>query len=220
MALQRLKEAAEKAKHELSSSLETEINLPFIATNPKGEPLHVQKTMTRTELELLTMELVERTLEPCRACLKDAKLSPSDIQSVVLVGGMTRMPAVQKAVKEFFGREPEQGRQPGRGRRRRRRAPGRRARRTSRTSRCCSSTSRRSRSASRRAAACSRCSSRATRRSRRSGARSSRPASTTRTSCRSTSSRASARWPRTTRASRASSSRASRRRRAASRRSR
>ena len=109
MALQRLKEAAEKAKHELSSSLETEINLPFIATNSKGEPLHVQKTMKRAELELLCMELVERSLEPCRACLKDAKLSPSDIQSVVLVGGMTRMPAVQKAVKEFFGREPNKG---------------------------------------------------------------------------------------------------------------
>jgi len=109
MALQRLKEAAEKAKHELSSSLETEINLPFIATSAKGEPLHVQKTMKRAELELLCMELVERSLEPCRACLKDAKLSPSDIQSVVLVGGMTRMPAVQKAVKEFFGREPNKG---------------------------------------------------------------------------------------------------------------
>ncbi len=109
MALQRLKEAAERAKHELSSSIETEINLPFIATNPKGEPLHVQKTMTRAELELLTADLVERSLEPCRACLRDAKLSPSDIQSVVLVGGMTRMPAVQKAVKEFFGREPNKG---------------------------------------------------------------------------------------------------------------
>jgi len=109
MALQRLKEAAEKAKHELSSSLETELNLPFIATNSKGEPLHVQKTMKRAELELLTMELVERSLEPCRACLRDAKLSPSDIQSVVLVGGMTRMPSVQKAVKEFFGREPNKG---------------------------------------------------------------------------------------------------------------
>jgi molecular chaperone DnaK len=109
MALQRLKEAAEKAKHELSSSIETEINLPFIATNPKGEPLHVQKTMTRAEFELLTSELVERSLDPCRACLRDAKLSPSDIQSVVLVGGMTRMPAVQKAVKEFFGRAPNKG---------------------------------------------------------------------------------------------------------------
>jgi molecular chaperone DnaK len=109
MALQRLKEAAEKAKQELSSSLETEINLPFIATNPKGEPLHVQKTMTRTELELLTGELIERSLEPCRKCLKDAKLTPQDIQSVVLVGGMTRMPAVQKTVMEFFGKPPNKG---------------------------------------------------------------------------------------------------------------
>jgi molecular chaperone DnaK len=109
MALQRLKEAAEKAKHELSSSLETEINLPFIATNPKGEPLHVQKTMTRAELELLTGDLIERSLEPCRKCLDDAKLTPRDIQSVVLVGGMTRMPAVMKAVREFFGREPNKG---------------------------------------------------------------------------------------------------------------
>lgn len=109
MALQRLKEAAEKAKHELSSSLETEINLPFIATNAKGEPLHVQKTMKRAELELLTADLVERSLEPCRKCLADAKLSAADIQSVVLVGGMTRMPAVQKAVKEFFGRDPNKG---------------------------------------------------------------------------------------------------------------
>lgn len=109
MALQRLKEAAEKAKHELSSSLETEINLPFIATNAKGEPLHVQKSMTRSELEVLTMDLVERSLQPCRACLADAKLSPADIQSVILVGGMTRMPAVQRAVKEFFAREPNKG---------------------------------------------------------------------------------------------------------------
>ncbi len=109
MALQRLKEAAEKAKHELSSSLETEINLPFIATNPKNEPLHVQQAMKRSDLEVLTMDLVERSLEPCRACLADAKLSPSDIQSVILVGGMTRMPAVQRAVKDFFGREPNKG---------------------------------------------------------------------------------------------------------------
>ncbi len=109
MALQRLKEAAEKAKHELSSSLETEINLPFIATNSKGEPLHVQKTMTRAELELLVGDLIERSLEPCRKCLADAKLTPQDINSVILVGGMTRMPAVQKAVKEFFGKEPNKG---------------------------------------------------------------------------------------------------------------
>jgi len=109
MALQRLKEAAEKAKHELSSSLETEINLPFIATGGDGSPLHIVKTLTRAELEILTAELVERSLEPCRLALADAGLTPADINSVVLVGGMTRMPAVQKAVKEFFGKEPNKG---------------------------------------------------------------------------------------------------------------
>jgi molecular chaperone DnaK len=109
MALQRLKEAAEKAKHELSSSLETEINLPFIATNAKGEPLHIVKTMKRNELEMLTHDLVEKTLEPCKKALADAKVTPADIQNVILVGGMTRMPAVIKAVKEFFGREPNKG---------------------------------------------------------------------------------------------------------------
>jgi molecular chaperone DnaK len=109
MALQRLKEAAEKAKHELSSSLETEINLPFIATNTKGEPLHVVRTLTRADLELLTSDLVERTLEPCRKALEDAKVTPADIHNVVLVGGMTRMPAVQKAVRDFFGKEPHKG---------------------------------------------------------------------------------------------------------------
>jgi len=109
MALQRLKEAAEKAKHELSSSLETEINLPFIATSNKGEPLHIVKQMTRTELELLTMDLVERTLAPCKQALSDAKMTPTDIHNVVLVGGMTRMPAVQRSVKEFFGKEPHKG---------------------------------------------------------------------------------------------------------------
>jgi molecular chaperone DnaK len=109
MALQRLKEAAEKAKHELSSSLETEINLPFIATSAKGEPLHVIQTMTRVELELLTGELVERTLEPCKKALEDAKLTPTDIHNVILVGGMTRMPAVQSAVKSFFGKDPYKG---------------------------------------------------------------------------------------------------------------
>jgi molecular chaperone DnaK len=109
MALQRLKEAAEKTKHELSSSLETEINLPFIAQSTKGEPLHIVRTMTRSELELLTSDLVERTLEPCRKALQDAKLTPTDIHNVILVGGMTRMPAVQKTVKQFFGKEPHKG---------------------------------------------------------------------------------------------------------------
>jgi molecular chaperone DnaK len=109
MALQRLKEACEKAKHELSSSLETEINLPFVAVNAKGEPLHVIKTITRGELELLVGDLIDKTLEPCRKALADAKVTPADIQNVVLVGGMTRMPAVQRAVKAFFGKEPHKG---------------------------------------------------------------------------------------------------------------
>jgi molecular chaperone DnaK len=105
MALQRIKEAAEKAKHELSSSIETEVNLPFVATKG-GEPLHIVKTLTRSELELLTGDLVERTMEPCKQALADAKLTPTDIHNVVLVGGMTRMPSVQRAVKAFFGRDP------------------------------------------------------------------------------------------------------------------
>jgi molecular chaperone DnaK len=109
MALQRLKEAAEKAKHELSSSLETEVNLPFIATSTKGEPLHVVKNMTRVELEMLTQDLVDRTLDPCKKALEDANFTPSDIHNVVLVGGMTRMPAVQSAVKAFFGKTPSKG---------------------------------------------------------------------------------------------------------------
>jgi molecular chaperone DnaK len=106
MALQRLKEGAEKAKHELSSSLETEINLPFVAVGQGGTPLHVVKTLTRADLELLTGDLVERSLAPCKKALDDAKFRPSDINTVVLVGGMTRMPSVYKAVKEFFGTEP------------------------------------------------------------------------------------------------------------------
>jgi molecular chaperone DnaK len=109
MALQRLKEAAEKAKHELSSSIETEINLPFLAQSSSGEPLHIIKTMTRSELELMTADLVERTLDPCRKALEDARLTPTDIHNVILVGGMTRMPAVQKAVKQFFGKDPHKG---------------------------------------------------------------------------------------------------------------
>jgi molecular chaperone DnaK len=109
MALQRLKEAAEKAKHELSSSLETEVNLPFIAVSPSGEPLHLVRTLTRSELELLTSDLIERSLEPCRKALADAKLAVTDIDNVVLVGGMTRMPAVQQAVKQFFGKEAQRG---------------------------------------------------------------------------------------------------------------
>ena len=108
MALQRLKEAAEKAKHELSSSLETDINIPFIATGPSG-PIHLERTMKRSELEILTRDLIDRTLESCRAVLKDAKLNAEQVDQVVLVGGMTRMPAVQKAVKELFGKDPHKG---------------------------------------------------------------------------------------------------------------
>jgi len=108
MALQRLKEAAEKAKHELSSSLETEINLPFIAVS-KGGPLHLVRAMKRAELETLSAELIDRTIEPCKRALADAKMKVNEIDSVVLVGGMTRMPAVQRAVKEFFGKDPHKG---------------------------------------------------------------------------------------------------------------
>ncbi len=108
MALQRLKEAAEKAKHELSSSLETEINLPFIAADAKG-PKHLVRAMTRVELERLVDDLVEQTLDPCRRALADAKVDVKDIHQVVLVGGVTRMPLVQKKVAEFFGRPPYKG---------------------------------------------------------------------------------------------------------------
>jgi molecular chaperone DnaK len=108
MALQRLREAAEKAKHELSSSLETEINIPFIATG-KGGPLHLERPMKRSELEIMTSDLVERTLDACRAVLKDIRLEPSAIDQVVLVGGMTRMPAVQAAVTSLFGRDAHKG---------------------------------------------------------------------------------------------------------------
>ncbi len=108
MALQRLKEAAERAKHELSSSLDTEINLPFIATGAGG-PLHVERTLRRSELELLVGDLIDRTIDACARTIADARLKPADIQNVILVGGMTRMPSVQKAVKEFFGRDPHKG---------------------------------------------------------------------------------------------------------------
>ncbi len=107
-ALQRLKEAAEKAKIELSSVLETEINLPFIAADASG-PKHLQIRLTRAKLEALTKDLILRTLEPCRQALADARLKPSDVGQVILVGGQTRMPAVQRIVAEFFGREPHRG---------------------------------------------------------------------------------------------------------------
>jgi len=108
MALQRLKEAAEKAKHELSSSIETEINLPFIAADATG-PKHLIRPLTRADLEALVEALVDRTLEPCRKALEDANLSIDDIHQVILVGGQTRMPLVQKKVTDFFGKPPHKG---------------------------------------------------------------------------------------------------------------
>jgi len=108
MALQRLKEASEKAKCELSSSMSTEINLPFISADSSG-PKHLCITLTRSKLEQLVSHLIERSKEPCIKALKDAKLSPADIDEVILVGGQTRMPAVQKLVKEVFGKEPHKG---------------------------------------------------------------------------------------------------------------
>ncbi|MCR9258023.1 MAG: Hsp70 family protein, partial [Alphaproteobacteria bacterium] len=108
MALQRLKEAAEKAKIELSSATQTEVNLPFITADQSG-PKHLTMTLTRAKLESLVDELVKRTVEPCKAALKDAGLKASEIDEVILVGGMTRMPKIMETVKEFFGREPHRG---------------------------------------------------------------------------------------------------------------
>ena len=108
MALQRLKEAAERAKIELSSSQETEINLPFITADANG-PKHLVMKLTRAKLEQLVDDLVKRSIEPCKKALSDAGVSASDIKEVVLVGGMTRMPRVIQAVKEFFGKEPHRG---------------------------------------------------------------------------------------------------------------
>ncbi|NLF01531.1 MAG: molecular chaperone DnaK [Anaerolineales bacterium] len=107
-ALQRLREAGEKAKIELSTVLETEINLPFISADASG-PKHLQMKITRAKLEQLTEDLIERTANPCLQALKDAKLKPSDIDEVVLVGGMTRMPAIQQKVSALFGKEPHKG---------------------------------------------------------------------------------------------------------------
>ena len=108
MALQRLKEAAEKAKIELSSTTQTEVNLPFITADASG-PKHLNVKMTRTKLEQLVETLIKRSLEPCRKALKDAGVSAGEIDEVILVGGMTRMPKIIDTVKEFFGREPHRG---------------------------------------------------------------------------------------------------------------
>jgi molecular chaperone DnaK len=108
MALQRLKEAAEKAKIELSASMETEINLPFITADANG-PKHLAIKITRTKLENLVGDLLDKLQDPCRTALKDAGLNSSDINEIILVGGMTRMPAVQQRVKDIFGKEPNKG---------------------------------------------------------------------------------------------------------------
>ncbi|HCQ58153.1 MAG TPA: molecular chaperone DnaK, partial [Sulfitobacter sp.] len=109
MALQRLKEAAEKAKIELSSSSQTEINQPFISMGKDGSPLHMVMKLTRAKLESLVGDLIKASMKPCAAALKDAGLSASDIDEVVLVGGMTRMPKVAEEVTKFFGKEPHKG---------------------------------------------------------------------------------------------------------------
>ena len=108
MALQRLKEAAETAKCELSSTLQADINLPFITVDASG-PKHLNLTLTRAKLEQITDNLVQRSLEPCRQALADAEMQPSDIDEVILVGGQTRMPKVQEAVEQLFGKEPHKG---------------------------------------------------------------------------------------------------------------
>ena len=108
LALQRLKEGAEKAKVELSSTMQTEVNLPFITADQSG-PKHLNIKLTRAKLEALVEKLIERTIGPCKAALKDAGISAGEIDEVILVGGMTRMPKVQEIVQEFFGREPHKG---------------------------------------------------------------------------------------------------------------
>jgi molecular chaperone DnaK len=108
MALQRLKEAAERAKHELSSAPETEVNLPFITADATG-PKHLTETVERTTFEELVGDLIDRSIEPCRIALKDAGITAQQVNQVLLVGGMTRMPRVQQKVKEFFGKEPHKG---------------------------------------------------------------------------------------------------------------
>ena len=108
LALQRLKEGAEKAKVELSSTMQTEVNLPFITADQSG-PKHLNIKLTRAKLEALVEKLIDRTINPCKAALKDAGISAGEIDEVILVGGMTRMPKVQEIVQEFFGREPHKG---------------------------------------------------------------------------------------------------------------
>jgi molecular chaperone DnaK len=108
LALQRLKEAAEKAKIELSNSMETDVNLPYITADASG-PKHLNIKITRAKFESLVEDLIARTIAPCKTALKDAEVLGSNINDIVLVGGMTRMPKVIEKVKEFFGKEPHKG---------------------------------------------------------------------------------------------------------------
>ena len=112
LALQRLKDAAERAKIELSSSQQTEVNLPYVTADASG-PKHLNIKLTRAKLEALVDDLVKKTIEPCRIALNDAGLRASEIGEVILVGGQTRMPKVQQAVGEFFGKEPRKDVNPG-----------------------------------------------------------------------------------------------------------
>src|SRR5207245_7380828 len=107
-AIQRIKEEAEKAKIALSSSQEYEINLPFITADASG-PKHIQQKLTRAKLEQLTEDLIQRTIPPVKACLKDAQVTEKDVDELVLVGGMTRMPRVQQVARELIGKEPHKG---------------------------------------------------------------------------------------------------------------
>src|SRR5207237_4460003 len=108
IALQRLQEDAERAKIELTTTMETEINLPFITADASG-PKHLVKKLTRAKLESMVEDIIQRSVGPCKQCMKDAGIDPSKINEVVLVGGQTRMPRIQSLVKELFGKEPHKG---------------------------------------------------------------------------------------------------------------
>src|SRR5712691_3520459 len=108
MALQRLKESAEKAKMELSTLLETEVNLPFITADATG-PKHLQMKLTRSRFEQMVEDIVQRSMGPCKQAMTDASVTPQKIDEVVLVGGQTRMPRIQQLVRDLFGREPHKG---------------------------------------------------------------------------------------------------------------
>ena len=114
LAMQRLREAAEKAKRELDGLAQTDVSLPFITADQTG-PKHLNSKLSRAQFEGLVQKLVDRTVDPCKKCMKDADLSKSEIHDVILVGGMTRMPKVQETVKNFFGKEPSRGVNPDEG---------------------------------------------------------------------------------------------------------